>query len=224
MEIQLWEELLSPYEQAVDELVLKFNHMIKQFKERETYSVIEQVDGRVKEISGILEKARKKNIPAGSIKENLKEITDIAGIRIICQFVEDIYSVVGLIENRSDMTIKTRKDYVNNMKESGYRSYHLIVSYKVETIKGTVEIPVEIQIRTMAMNFWATIEHSLQYKYQKNIPQHIRKRLNSVSESIIKLDNEMSSIHSEMMAAQDCYINNHEYEKTFGLKDEGLRI
>ncbi len=202
MEIQLWKEILSPYVQAVDELTMKFNHMIRQYKERGMYSPIEQVDGRVKKISSILEKAQRKNIPINKIQENIE---DIAGIRIICQFIEDIYSVVDIIGSRSDMTIKSQKDYITNMKASGYRSYHVIIAYKVETMKGTVEIPVEIQIRTMAMNFWATIEHSLQYKYHKNIPQHIRKRLNSASESIIKLDNEMSSIHSEIMDAQNYF-------------------
>lgn len=202
MEIQLWKEILTPYELAVEELTLKFRHIMKEYKEADLYSPIEEVSGRVKKISSILEKAQKKNIPIDEIEENIQ---DIAGIRIICQFVEDIYDVVDIIKSRSDMRVIGEKDYISHQKESGYRSYHLIVEYKVETIKGHKTIPVEIQIRTMAMNFWATIEHSLQYKYRQGIPEHIRKRLNAASEAILKLDQEMSSIHGEVMDAQNSF-------------------
>lgn len=202
MEIQLWKEILTPYELAVEELTLKFKHIIKEYKEADLYSPIEEVTGRVKKISSILEKAQKKNIPIDEIEAHLQ---DIAGIRIICQFVEDIYGVVEIIKSRSDMRVISEKDYVANRKESGYRSYHLIVEYKVETIKGHKIIPVEIQIRTMAMNFWATIEHSLQYKYRQGIPLHIRERLNAASDAILKLDKEMSSIHGEIMDAQNSF-------------------
>ena len=97
------------------------------------------------------------------------------------------------------------KDYIKNFKDSGYRSYHVIVNYDVETLEGTKTIFVEIQIRTLAMNFWATIEHSLQYKYRRNIPDRIRERLNASAEAILKLDEEMSSIHDEIMDAQSSY-------------------
>lgn len=203
MELQLWKEILTPYDLAVDEIQIKFNHIIKEFKQSGRYSPIEQVLGRVKSISSILEKAQKKNINIDKIEE---KIEDIAGIRIICQFIDDIYQVVDLVRSRSDMKIKSEKDYITNMKASGYRSYHIIVMYKVETVAGCKEIPIEIQIRTLAMNFWATIEHSLQYKYHQNIPKPVRERLNAASEAIITLDNEMSSIHGEIMDAQNFYI------------------
>lgn len=202
MEIQLWKEILTPYELAVEELTLKFNHIMKEYKESDLYSPIEEVTGRVKKISSILEKAQKKNIPIDEIEANLQ---DIAGLRIICQFVEDIYDVVEIIKSRSDMKVIGEKDYISHHKDSGYRSYHMIVEYKVETIKGHRTIPVEIQIRTMAMNFWATIEHSLQYKYSQGIPEHIKKRLNAASEAILRLDEEMSSIHGEIMDAQNSF-------------------
>ena len=168
MKIQLWREILDPYALAVDELVVKFNHIIEEYRNAGVYSPIEQVTGRVKTISSILEKAHKKNIPLDDIE---KEIDDIAGIRIICQFVEDIYKVVDIIRQRSDMIIKCENDYIKDRKKSGYRSYHITVYYDVETLKGTRRLQVEIQIRTLAMNFWATIEHSLQYKYKQNMPE-----------------------------------------------------
>lgn len=202
MEIQLWKEILTPYELAVDELTVKFNHIIKEYRQMAVYSPIEQVVGRVKSISSILDKAQKKGIELDEITE---KIEDIAGIRIICQFIEDIYKVVDIIKNRSDMEVKTCKDYISNMKPSGYRSYHMIVYYNVETTKGKKRIEVEFQIRTLAMNFWATIEHSLQYKYRNNIPEHIRKSLSESAQSIISLDDEMATIHTEIVDAQNSF-------------------
>ncbi|CRZ34254.1 putative GTP pyrophosphokinase [Herbinix hemicellulosilytica] len=202
MEIQLWREILDPYALAVDELIVKFNHIIREYRHLYGYSPIEQVTGRVKTISSILEKAQKKNIPLEQIED---KIDDIAGIRIICQFVEDIYKVADIIRNRSDMIIKNEIDYIENMKKSGYRSYHITVFYDVETLKGTKRLQVEIQIRTLAMNFWATIEHSLQYKYKQNMPEHIRERLTSAAEAILILDREMSVIRDEIMDAQSSF-------------------
>ncbi len=207
MEIQLWHEILCPYELAVQELVVKFRHLIKEHRELDLYSPIEQVTGRVKSVSSILEKLQRKKIPFERLEE---EVEDIAGIRIICQFVEDIEKVAELIAGRSDMEIKSEKDYIRNMKPSGYRSYHLIVYYTVETLKGPKRLQVELQIRTMAMDYWATIDHSLQYKYKANIPEHIRKRLSAAADAIISLDNEMSSVRNEIMDAQNsCQFQNN---------------
>ena len=136
--------------------------------------------------------------------EELEEkIEDIAGIRIICQFVEDIERVVEIIRKRSDMIIKKEKDYISNSKESGYRSYHVIVYYTVQTINGPKNLEVEIQIRTLAMNFWAIIEHSLQYKYKENMPDEVRGRLLRAAKAVDALDMEMSSVRDEIMDAQN---------------------
>lgn len=202
MKIQLWREILDPYSLAVNELVTKFNHMIDEYKHVGAYSPIEQVTGRVKTISSILEKAQKKDIDLTNFEES---IDDIAGIRIICQFVEDIYKVADIIRKRSDMRVCNEKDYISNSKKSGYRSLHMIVYYDVETLKGRKELQVEIQIRTLAMNFWATIEHSLQYKYKSNMPEHIRERLSSAAEAILILDREMSVVRDEIMDAQNSF-------------------
>ncbi len=199
MEIQLWREILEPYSLAVDELVVKFDHMIRAKRQNGQYSPIERVDGRVKTIYSILEKCQKKGIPYEKFEEKLG---DIAGIRITCQFVDDIYEVVRLIRLRSDMRVINEKDYIKNTKDSGYRSYHMIVYYTVETEKGPREIPVEIQIRTLAMNFWATVEHSLQYKYKENLPESIADRLHKAADAIVTLDQEMSSIREDILDSQ----------------------
>ena len=174
MEIQLWREILHPYEQAVSEIVTKFLCLKDEFRKNNLYSPIESVAGRVKTVSSILDKMQRKNVPFEHLEE---EIEDIAGVRIICQFVEDIERVVELIRGRSDMEILEMKDYLAFKKKSGYRSYHVVAAYTVDTIHGPKKLQVEIQIRTMAMNFWATTEHSLQYKYKGEIPEHVSTRL-----------------------------------------------
>lgn len=202
MKIQLWREILIPYQQAVEELKVKFSSIVHESRRLGQYSPIEYVTGRVKKISNILEKAKKKGIPLEHIEE---EIDDIAGIRILCQFVEDIDKVVTLIRSRKDMEIKEENDYISNTKNSGYRSYHIIVYYDVHTAIGAKRIQAEIQIRTLSMNFWATIEHSLQYKYAHNIPEDIQKRLLNAAEAAFNLDEEMSRIRNEIIKAQNLF-------------------
>jgi putative GTP pyrophosphokinase len=198
----LWKELLDPYQLAVEELMVKFNHIIMEHRNRGLYSPIEIVDGRLKSIESILDKMHRKDVALGEIEE---KIEDIAGVRIICQFVEDIDRVVAIIKNRTDMEVLQEKNYVSQMKASGYRSYHMIIRYPVNTIKGQKDIHAEIQIRTMAMDFWATIEHSLQYKYKGNIPDYVQKKLIDASEAIIVLDQAMSDVRDEIMDAQNTH-------------------
>lgn len=200
MEIQLWREILAPYRLAVDELVVKFTHIKQQYQNAKMYSPIEMVSGRVKRVSSILEKAQRKGV---DLKELEEKIEDIAGIRIICQFVEDIDTVVDIIRKREDLEIKQEKDYITNSKPSGYRSYHIIVYYTVQTIHGPKKLEVEIQIRTLAMNFWSTIEHSLQYKYKEHMPDELRIRLLRAADAVDALDNEMASVRDEIMDAQN---------------------
>jgi len=200
MEIQLWHEILAPYEMAVVELTEKFKHLIKEHRVKDIYSPIEDVTGRVKSVTSILEKLQKKNIHFDEMEQKMD---DIAGIRIICQFVKDIETVVELIKKRGDIIVKNEKDYISKTKDSGYRSYHMIIYYFVETLDGPRRIQLEIQIRTMAMNFWATIEHSLQYKYKSQIPEHVKARLSKAAEAIIALDSEMASVRDEIIDAQN---------------------
>lgn len=199
-----WDEFLIPYKQTVDELKVKFRGLRQELKTRDNYSPIEFVVGRVKTVSSILAKADRLNIPLSQVG---KKMEDIAGIRIMCQFVHDIQTVVEMIRLRDgkDIRILQEKDYVRNRKESGYRSYHIILHYPVQTSQGEQEILAEIQIRTLAMNFWATIEHSLNYKYGKNIPPDIKQRLQKAAEAAYHLDQEMSQIREEITEAQKLF-------------------
>jgi putative GTP pyrophosphokinase len=194
-----WGMFLLPYEQAVEELKVKFKTMRMELKKREEYAPIEFVTGRVKKISSILEKAKRLNIPMDQLETGIE---DIAGIRIMCQFVEDIRRVAEYIRKRKDLKVLYEKDYITNYKESGYRSFHMIVEYPVQTALGQKIVLAEIQVRTLAMNFWATIEHSLSYKYRESLPDNIRKRLKTAGEAASVLDSEMSSIREEILEAQ----------------------
>lgn len=194
-----WGTFYVPYEQAVEELKIKLRGIRKEYRKRNEYSPIEFITGRVKELSSMLEKANKFNIP----QERLRfEMEDIAGIRIMVQFVDDIWTVVDLLRSRQDMQVMYEKDYVTNVKPSGYRSYHMVLKYPVYLAEGTTDILVEIQIRTLAMNFWATAEHSLNYKYKQQIPDVIRQKLKESAESAYQLDEVMMTIKDEIKDAQ----------------------
>jgi putative GTP pyrophosphokinase len=197
-----WELFLSPYKQAVDELKIKLKGMRSQFGISGPNSPIEFVTGRLKPIASIFDKAIEKNVPFEPSETLGRELQDIAGVRIMCQFVDDIATVTELIRQRKDMRVIEERDYITNSKPSGYRSHHMIVEYPVETIHGRVDVVAEIQIRTLAMNFWASIEHSLNYKYRGVFPEEIKNRLQSAAEAAFRLDEEMSLIRSEIKEAQ----------------------
>jgi len=197
-----WEIFLSPYKQAVDELKIKLKGMRSQFGIVNANSPIEFVTGRVKPLASIYDKTLEKGLAFEPSKQLGDELGDIAGVRIMCQFVDDISTVTELIRQRKDMRVVEERDYITHNKPSGYRSYHMIVEYPVETIQGKKVVLAEIQIRTLAMNFWASIEHSLNYKYKGMFPEEIKNRLQSAAEAAFRLDEEMSSIRSEIQEAQ----------------------
>lgn len=227
-------EDLAPYDSAVEELKIKFKNVRKSYLEKGQHSPIEFVTGRTKRISSIMAKMQKlkkerdeklhtvepipevRNINFSDIE---REIEDIAGIRLMCQFVEDIHTIVDIIRKRSDMRIVNEKDYINNSKNSGYRSYHVIIMYPIETIDGPRELQCEIQIRTLAMNFWATIEHSLKYKYDHYIPDELAQRLKRAADAAFMLDQEMSGIREDIIKAQELFT-----EKEYAMSDVYSRL
>ncbi|MBM7702547.1 putative GTP pyrophosphokinase [Bacillus iocasae] len=197
--VKHWDLFLGPYKQAVEELKVKLKGIRTQYEMKSMHCPIEFVTGRVKPIASILDKATRKGIPLDRLEE---EMQDIAGLRMMCQFVDDIKSVVELLRQRTDFEIVEERNYISQKKDSGYRSYHVVVRYPVQTIEGEKNILVEIQIRTLAMNFWATIEHSLNYKYSGKFPEEIRERLQRAAEAAYLLDEEMSKIRGEIQEAQ----------------------
>ena len=198
-----WDRFLLPYKQAVEELKVKLKGMRPQFVLGHHHSPIEFVTGRVKPIASIVEKAKLKDIDMSKVE---LEMQDIAGLRIMCQFVDDITTVVELLRLRNDFEIVSEIDYISHKKPSGYRSYHVVIKYPVQTMHGEKKILAEIQIRTLAMNFWSTIEHSLNYKYKGRFPEEIRMRLQRAAEAAFQIDEEMSQIREEIQEAQLSFI------------------
>ena len=200
-----WREFLIPYQAAVEELKNKLKAIRDECRKTNEYSPIEFVVGRVKQVPSIIEKAQK----LGLGEDEIHKVDDIAGIRIICQFEDDIYEIVKMLRAREglDMEIVLEKDYIREVKDSGYRSYHMIVRYPVYTIKGVKLVLMEIQIRTMAMNFWATVEHSLRYKYKEALPEHIAQRLKNAAQAVNQIDTEMQAIRDEIMSAQQLFMH-----------------
>lgn len=194
-----WETFLDPYIQTVGELKIKLRGIRKQFRKQNRRSPIEFVTGRVKSVESIQEKM----VLRGISEENLaQDLQDIAGLRIMVQFVDDVDEVLALLRKRHDMTVVQERDYITHMKSSGYRSYHVVVEYPVDTIDGQKKVLAEIQIRTLAMNFWATIEHSLNYKYQGDFPEEIKQRLEKTAKIALELDEEMRKIREDIREAQ----------------------
>lgn len=194
-----WETFLDPYIQTVGELKIKLRGIRKQFRKQNRHSPIEFVTGRVKSVESIQEKM----VLRGISEENLaQDLQDIAGLRIMVQFVDDVDEVLALLRKRHDMTVVQERDYITHMKSSGYRSYHVVVEYPVDTIDGQKKVLAEIQIRTLAMNFWATIEHSLNYKYQGDFPEEIKQRLEKTAKIALELDEEVRKIREDIREAQ----------------------
>jgi putative GTP pyrophosphokinase len=196
-----WDKFFLPYNQAVNELVIKLKSLSDGFSALSEPTPIEQVFGRVKSVTSILEKAKRKGIEPSGIED---EIEDIAGIRIICRFVDDIPRVVKMLRDRDgqDLLVVKERDYVEKMKASGYRSYHIHIRYPVITALGIKRITVEIQIRTLAMNFWGVTEHSLRYKHKGAIPAEISERLLRAAKAAEMLDSEISKIREEVLEAE----------------------
>lgn len=193
--IQDWESFLLPYEQAVAELKVKLRGLRPQFDQLNQQTPIEFVTGRIKPIDSIKEKLVRRHVDENRIEQDLQ---DIAGLRIMTQFVDDIYQIVHILRQRTDMKILEERDYVTNAKPSGYRSYHIVIEYPVQLVTGEKKILAEIQIRTMAMNFWATIEHSLKYKNSSGFSEEISLKLGKLATKAYEIDEEMSAIRKEI--------------------------
>ena len=189
-----WPQFLQPYEQAVNGFILKLESIKKQYILAGQKNPIESVYGRVKSPKSIIAKLQRMNMDF----EEIRNLTDIGGIRITCKYVQEVYEIFDLLKSRKDIEIFWIKDYIENPKPSGYRSLHIIAKYNAETIDGRLPINIEFQIRTLSMHLWASIEHSLKYKYYRNIPENIKLRLIEASRIAYDLDLEMSKIKIEM--------------------------
>ena len=185
------------YKFALEQMKTKIDLLKNEFKHIHDYSPIEHVTSRVKTPESIMRKIQRKNKPLTieSIRENVR---DIAGLRITCSFETDIYVLRQMLDEHGDVEIIEEKDYINNPKGNGYRSLHLIVEVPVFMSDRDEKVLVEIQIRTIAMDFWATLEHKIYYKYNKEIPERIKRELAKTAEVAHELDKKMEGLHTEV--------------------------
>ena len=185
------------YKFALEEIGTKVSILQEEFRLMHDYNPIEHVNTRLKSAKSIIKKAQRKNLPLrlDAIRENIR---DIAGIRIICSFVSDIYRISGMIRAQSDIEVVEVKDYIRNPKPNGYRSLHLILKIPVFMSDGVERVYVEMQIRTIAMDFWASLEHKIYYKYNKQVPEHLTRQLKEAASTVAELDHRMECINDEI--------------------------
>ena len=188
---------MMTYKFGLSEMNTKLTILQEEFQHIHDYSPIEHIKTRIKSPESIMKKMYRRNIPVSteSIKEN---ITDIAGIRIVCSFISDIYRISDMIEKQKDVTVIKKKDYIEHPKPNGYKSLHLIVSVPVFMSDRTEDVYVEIQIRTVAMDFWASLEHKIYYKYDRVIPERLTKELTAAAVVANDLDKKMEQLHNEV--------------------------
>ena len=197
-----YKELRMMYACAIKEVQTKFEVLETEFKVRYQRNPIAAIQTRLKSSSSIVEKMIRKGIPFSL--ENLEaEIHDLAGIRVICSYVDDIYALAEALTSQDDITLVERKDYISSPKPNGYRSLHLIVSVPVFFSQQTRQIRVEVQIRTIAMDFWASLEHQMKYKREIPDQQHIVAQLKSCADDIARVDQEMMNIRLRLEASAD---------------------
>lgn len=185
------------YTAAMNETATKIEILNEDYKTRYDHSPIEHIESRIKEPESLIKKMMRNNVPF-NINDMENRIFDIAGVRVICSFQQDIYDIVDMINKNEEIQVIKTKDYIANPKESGYRSYHMILKVPVYLTTGREEVPVELQIRTMAMDFWASLEHKIKYKYDGIIPEEIQKELVECSNTIAKADEEMMRINNRI--------------------------
>lgn len=185
-----FEKIMVIYEMAIEELKTKTKNIQKEYQVFYEYELIDHINTRIKKPDSIINKMKKKGYEL-TYKEMIEKINDIAGVRIICQLKDDIFKIRELIEKIPGVVIDKEKDYVTYPKESGYSSYHMIVKVPVVLSNQLIYVKVEIQIRTLAMDFWASLEHKMKYKTEKEITKKNSKDLINCAKIVNKLDNKM---------------------------------
>lgn len=187
---------------AVEEILTKVSILRKEFVQFHHYNPIEHVNSRVKSPESTLKKLIRLGVdptPSG-IRENVK---DIAGVRITCSFIADTYRVLEALTSQDDVRVLTIKDYIKNPKPNGYKSLHALIEIPVFLSTGPVPVTVEVQVRTIAMDFWASLEHKIYYKYQGSVPPHLVERLTTAARVSEQLDQQMEQLYAEVRDSQD---------------------
>ena len=196
-DIDSWKEVQLVYNSALKQISTKLEILNDEFQHVHRYNPIEHIKSRIKTPESIVKKL-KKNGYESTIDNMVRYVNDIAGIRVICSFTSDIYQIAEMISNQSDIKVISVKDYIVNPKASGYKSYHMLVTVPVYLSDRIANTKVEIQIRTVAMDFWASLEHKIHYKFEGNAPEYIRDELVECAKMVSDLDARMLSLNEEI--------------------------
>ena len=215
-----YKKLTLMYNSALKEMETKIKIINDEFKMLYNYNPIEHIESRIKRPESIIRKCRKKGYPI-TYKSIVENLNDIAGIRIVCSFIPDIYKMIEMFENSKDITIIQKKDYIKTPKENGYSSFHIIALVPVSFANGITEVKVEIQIRTIAMDFWASLEHKIKYKYPGELPDNIFGELKECSTMINEVDEKMSKLGTNLIQKfeQDMITNKELQNKEIKVPD-----
>lgn len=197
-----WKRMQLIYSAALKEVNTKLEILNTEFQMAHRYNPIEHITARIKSPESIMKKLRHQG-RAVTVENIVRYINDVAGIRIICSFTSDIYEIAELICKQSDVKILKIKDYIAEPKANGYKSYHMIVSVPIFLSEMTIDTKVEIQIRTIAMDFWASLEHKMYYKFEGNAPENIRRELKECADLVSFLDRKMLAINEEIKKYSD---------------------
>lgn len=199
-QITNWQEVMLVYNAALKQINTKLEILNDEFQHVHQYNPIEHIKSRIKTPESIVKKLRRHGYES-TIENMVKYVNDIAGIRIICSFSSDIYQIAEMIRQQNDIHVVAVKDYIRKPKASGYKSYHMLVTVPVFLSDRTKDVKVEIQIRTVAMDFWASLEHKINYKFEGNAPEHVKQGLIECAHMVSELDSRMEGLNEEIKAS-----------------------
>ncbi len=200
-DVDNWKEVILIYNSALKQISTKLEILNDEFQHVHRYNPIEHIKSRIKTAESIVKKLKRHGYES-TIENMVKYVNDIAGIRVICSFTSDIYEIADMISNQKDIRVFSVKDYIVKPKESGYKSYHMLVTVPVYLSDRIVDTKVEIQIRTVAMDFWASLEHKIYYKFEGNAPEHIKDELVECAKIVSELDDRMLSLNEQVLQVQ----------------------
>ena len=195
--IESWTEVILIYNSALKEVGTKLEILNDEFQHVHRYNPIEHIKSRIKSSESIVKKL-KKNGYESTIDNMVEYVNDIAGIRVICSFASDIYRIAEMLRNQNDIKVLAIKDYIKSPKPSGYKSYHMLVTVPIYLSDRIVHAKVEIQIRTVAMDFWASLEHKINYKFEGNVPEYIKAELVECAHLISDVDGRMLNLNEQI--------------------------
>lgn len=201
-DVDSWKTVMLIYNSALKEVGTKLEILNDEFQHVHQYNPIEYIKSRIKSPQSIVKKLKRYGCES-TISNMTEYVNDIAGIRIVCSFTSDIYRLAEMIGQQNDLTVVSVKDYIRNPKKSGYKSYHMLVTIPIFFSDRVVDAKVEIQIRTIAMDFWASLEHKIYYKFEGNAPEYISRDLRECAGLVAMLDAKMLSLNEAIMKAKE---------------------